>query len=976
MTTKQTKRPSSVSDHNNGDLLVHDNEAYEGSDNFPSLGANGGFPQGITQAHLAGKKWSHLARNKRFLARSASVRAGTPAASPHNGLDMENIAFWPNATDQEHLNHNLISYFTQLARSNNDNDEVDFDYIEDLLEKGASINCKDKHGQGILHEAARAWHTDIALFLLEKGANIDETDVFGRTPLHVASATDYAEMVELLVDKGANIEQRTFDEKQTPLHYAARNDADESLRSLIKLGADIEAKDYKLRTPLFVAAELDRSETARYLIDINADATVVDDSGQLCMTHMVTKMGPVAKQALDQFHRKDRANRKQYFYLNLLETGRKNRKISKKNQTDTPRQTTLAKTPLEVIVSFRQLELIQHPVIMRMIDIKWNKFGRRGAFQALFLNLLYILVWTILGVAVPWYNRYHYNLPDDWWLILFWVIGVLFTAYYIAYEVREIILSRRRFKKWKDWREKQIKRDMKFCHPKWPEEHKYLESETKYLDDLLPSYFSDFWNYFDWIVYFFQLIVLLLHIIDVSLTSTSRVDPCCSVTNFTVCIPTPCYMEARVNNLSLSAWFNRFFVVTILLLWLRLMKDTRAFRLFGPFIVMLGKIGWDLLRFLYLYLEFYIPYACGFWMVFGNLQTISSMSTVDQMLFSLFRITLVDEYQFNEMQTFDIVMAYIMVGTFLGVSAILCINLFIALLSDTFQRVYDNANANAVMQQAALLLTIEENLSNRARKKFIKYIDDKCSPEEQFYDDDLTVAQDDDLKKVTIKIKEQMDELLEHIHDNEKERNFEPLSARQPDNDDNGKEKSTKRRNVLEDFSSARSGKAAISGPKKNMKDVLGMVMASDEGGGSSGRKLGEMSSKLQQLQMTQRDQQQSMRSLVDDVREIKQLLQSIAPGNLNEFGSQTSGRVGSDGGGGIKQKSSLLHQVVSAVSGQGANMQSLSHTVESELISLPGSVPATSSDSHSGVRTTKVQIDPSQNKPTLGPGGKDETNV
>uniref|UniRef100_F6VFN8 Ion transport domain-containing protein n=1 Tax=Ciona intestinalis TaxID=7719 RepID=F6VFN8_CIOIN len=625
-----------------------------------------------------------------------------------------------------------LLYSKIYLTNKNIHEKVDFDYIEDLLEKGASINCKDKHGQGILHEAARAWHTDIALFLLEKGANIDETDVFGRTPLHVASATDYAEMVELLVDKGANIEQRTFDEKQTPLHYAARNDADESLRSLIKLGADIEAKDYKLRTPLFVAAELDRSETARYLIDINADATVVDDSGQLCMTHMVTKMGPVAKQALDQFHRKDRANRKQYFYLNLLETG------------NTPRQTTLAKTPLEVIVSFRQLELIQHPVIMRMIDIKWNKFGRRGAFQALFLNLLYILVWTILGVAVPWYNRYHYNLPDDWWLILFWVIGVLFTAYYIAYEVREIILSRRRFKKWKDWREKQIKRDMKFCHPKWPEEHKYLESETKYLDDLLPSYFSDFWNYFDWIVYFFQLIVLIR-----KHTETITV---------------------WVNNLSLSAWFNRFFVVTILLLWLRLMKDTRAFRLFGPFIVMLGKIGWDLLRFLYLYLEFYIPYACGFWMVFGNLQTISSMSTVDQMLFSLFRITLVDEYQFNEMQTFDIVMAYIMVGTFLGVSAILCINLFIALLSDTFQRVYDNANANAVMQQAALLLTIEENLSNRARKKFIKYIDDKCSPEEQFYDDDLTVAQDDDLKKVTIKIKEQMDELLEHIHDNEKER--------------------------------------------------------------------------------------------------------------------------------------------------------------------------------------------------------------
>ena len=62
------------------------------------------------------------------------------------------------------------------------------------------------------------------------------------------------------------------------------------------------------------------------------------------------------------------------------------------------------------------------------------------------------------------------------------------------------------------------------------------------------------------------------------------------------------------------------------------------------------------------------------------------MFTVDQMLFSLYRITLVDDYQFDEMRAFDVVMAYILIGTFLGISAILCINLFIALLSDTFQR--------------------------------------------------------------------------------------------------------------------------------------------------------------------------------------------------------------------------------------------------------------------------------------------------
>jgi len=41
----------------------------------------------------------------------------------------------------------------------------------------------------------------------------------------------------------------------------------------------------------------------------------------------------------------------------------------------------------------------------------------------------------------------------------------------------------------------------------------------------------------------------------------------------------------------------------------------------GPFIVMLGKIAGDVLRFLFLYIEIYIPYACAFWIIFGGTVT-------------------------------------------------------------------------------------------------------------------------------------------------------------------------------------------------------------------------------------------------------------------------------------------------------------------------------------------------------------------
>ena len=59
-------------------------------------------------------------------------------------------------------------------------------------------------------------------------------------------------------------------------------------------------------------------------------------SGLTALTLMIQKMPPVANKALDHFHRTDRPNRKQYFYLHLLEP-------SLPGQLD-----AIAKTPMQV----------------------------------------------------------------------------------------------------------------------------------------------------------------------------------------------------------------------------------------------------------------------------------------------------------------------------------------------------------------------------------------------------------------------------------------------------------------------------------------------------------------------------------------------------------------------------------------------------------------------------------------------------
>ncbi|XP_062375436.1 transient receptor potential cation channel subfamily A member 1 [Sardina pilchardus] len=629
------------------------------------------------------------------------------------------------------LNKNLLDHFRVLATSNEDTDEVDLPYLNGVLTDGADANTADKYGQTVLHEISRAWNVDVMRFFLERGADVQRADKYGVTPLHVAAALDYEQMVLYLLDKSADISARTHKDHQTPLHFAAKNDAVGALRILLQHGADITARDYKQRTPLQLAANLDRSEAARTLIELGADAGVQDSDGQLCITAMIGKMTPVAHLALNQFHVTDRMTRQQFYYLHLLEPEPHCKKTSRPGAVCSE-----PTSPLEFIVRQGKLDLIMHPVVLKLITVKWDLYGRMGAWILLVLNFFFILAWTTVAISVSVVRDKGrpYVFPEDWWRVLVVVIALLLTAQEVFREVRELQVSRRKLRRWQSWSIRRINEDLACTHPMWPEERHYLEEQIRFIRNMKGSYAQDLWNVFDWLVYVLLIAVLGLHLADIFLVSGS-----------------------------LRAYSLRLFAVVVVFLWLRLMKHVRAFRVMGPFIVMLGKIVGDVLRFLFLYAEIYIPYACAFWIIFGGTAAVPSMQTVPKLLYSLYRITLVDEYEFDAMVAVDSIMAHLLCGTFLALSAVLCVNLMIALLSDTFQRVYDNALANAVMQQAAIILQVEESMPRLRRFYDNHYIHEHCAPLGEYYDDDVTTDryQYAEMKKITTQIKDTLDEFLE-----------------------------------------------------------------------------------------------------------------------------------------------------------------------------------------------------------------------
>lgn len=701
----------------------------------------------IVGAKGLASKWKSYAATKRVISTKIDLVGEEPsyigtqneeekAAIKGKGIDqMEDLeAYKPFGMRQDTKkklrsanDKTLIDYFYQLGQSRDPNAKVDLDFVDSLIKNGANINCNDKHGQTLLHEVCRTWHIDVAKFLLELGANVNQADKYGRTPLHVAAAVDYPEMVEILIKSGADRESLS-NEKQTPVHYAAKNDACNSLKMLIKMKCKYDnVLDYKGRTPLFVAAELDRSETASLLLDYKANVRISDNSGMKPLSWMITKMPPVALDALRQFHSTDRPNRKQYFYLRDLVTD------TKKD----PKGNSL--TPLQCATHYKQYDLLSHKVMLALITQMWTKFGRIRAWFNLFLNFAYIMIWTVYGLVIEYDVRHKYDLPDQWWRILLLVIAIGFTVYQIVEEVLEYKRSLQFHNNWVRYRREMIEEDLKYCHPRWTEESDYLHKELSSLDDSRPRYWSDFWNIFDWICYVFLVASITTHLVDIFVHSETMA-------------------RAHIRIMS----------VTIILLWLRLMKVARAFALLGPFIVMLSHMVKDLLRFAFLYLEFYLPFVCAFWMIFGGskkgydepkILEVNGYGNFGDVFYSLFRLTLVDDYDFDTMLQIDPIMAKILVGFWLALSAVLCLNLFIALLSDTFQRVYDNAQANAVMQKALMTLSIWESMTESRRNAFYSYIETSCNPFKEYYDDDMTEEGEEDMKKVTIQIKEDLDDL-------------------------------------------------------------------------------------------------------------------------------------------------------------------------------------------------------------------------
>ncbi len=122
---------------------------------------------------------------------------------------------------------------------------------------------------------------------------------------------------------------------------------------------------------------------------------------------------------------------------------------------------TYAKTPLEVVIQYNQLDLIMHPVFQRLLFVKWQQFGKKGSLKLMFLNLFYTLIWTILGILIPREGENFYTpLKTQWWRIILEFIAVSLTVYFLISEIFLLRKTESCHNRWRQWRTQ-----VRLCYP-------------------------------------------------------------------------------------------------------------------------------------------------------------------------------------------------------------------------------------------------------------------------------------------------------------------------------------------------------------------------------------------------------------------------------------------------------------------------------------------------------------------------------
>ncbi|XP_047134098.1 uncharacterized protein LOC100209684 isoform X1 [Hydra vulgaris] len=638
-------------------------------------------------------------------------------------------------TKMKSVEFGLLIYFWKFT-DQYDKQEIDLDFVQSLIDSGCDINCRDEYGQTILHAIVRDWHPDVALFAIHNNIDVNVQDKYGRSPLHLAAALNCKEMAKVLLDNGADIELLTENEKQSPTHFAAKYNSVETLTVLLRKHGSFFLKDSEGKTPLFLAAEYGSSKTAQLLLDLEAPIGVYDNDGNFCLSYLIEKMPDVAYQALNQFKVANISLGRNEVYLSYLEKN-PNSKVG-----------NFTKVPLEMITIYDEYDLIMHPVIQTMLEVKWKKLGRFITLRQLFILFIYLSCWMVLAYLFDPSGIYYKPLKVKGWKIILEIIIIAAAVFFFYEDVTRIRETVKAQTAWVEMRRHKLRSKYPYCHPAWPSDRQNVDVEIERLQGS-PSLAKK--QQF-WIFYEFSMLIIIAAIII-----TRIIDA---------------YISTKASYLTHKC----IFAIGLMISFLRVLKICIRFRYFAVYLKVAGLAIRAFIQIAFFYLQFFIPFVAVFWVTFGvvpvansnvdnsnisnlsnttnftesyNFSTATNISNFLSTTISTTSSTTISEdldlrgldgifYHVYEssfgqddlfmLSTYDKYAAQTLISLYTIFTTFICLTVLVALITSAFTTSYKKCVAQASLLQASMLLQFEKKLSKKQQKEMAFYYAQECTP--------------------------------------------------------------------------------------------------------------------------------------------------------------------------------------------------------------------------------------------------------
>ncbi|GAB5354241.1 hypothetical protein AAMO2058_000102700 [Amorphochlora amoebiformis] len=276
--------------------------------------------------------------------------------------------------------------------------------VRRLIRSRANVNERSLGGETALHWCGKSGHIKVLDYLLKHKGDLNIVADDGNTPLHFASLFDHPHAVRKMLKKGSSVDEVVGNTKKTALHLAAHQGNVDVVQTLLHLGANPLTEDKRGEIPIEKCARMCK-RVYEEIWDTNfleLEGLLADSQHMKCVYEFLHDLPDATKRS--QFLRLNRHPRVAYMILYSQVALRQSWGNTRLVHYDF----SLIAPPRDedsVLSEFYDADsmlIFSHPLVVRFVEDKIQKFGIRG-------DIIDYVSQTISTLTVAYITAYYWS---------------------------------------------------------------------------------------------------------------------------------------------------------------------------------------------------------------------------------------------------------------------------------------------------------------------------------------------------------------------------------------------------------------------------------------------------------------------------------------------------------------------------------------------------------------------------------------